>query len=78
MREKIAVVAPIPRARVSIAVRVKTGDNRICRSAYEISCRTVSMPAMYERKKDKVPIFLENIGDENNRRCVCQVSGQSL
>jgi hypothetical protein len=33
---------------------------------------------MYERKKDKVPIFLENIGDENNRRYVCQVSGQSL
>jgi hypothetical protein len=28
--EKMAVVAPIPRAMVSIAVRVKTGDNRIC------------------------------------------------
>src|ERR1700733_1346564 len=41
MREKMAVVAPIPRAKVSIAVSVKTGDRRICRSAYEISCRKV-------------------------------------
>jgi hypothetical protein len=33
MREKMAVVAPMPRARVSMAVRVKTGDRRIWRRA---------------------------------------------
>jgi hypothetical protein len=33
MREKMAVVAPMPRASVSMAVRVKTGDRRIWRRA---------------------------------------------
>src|SRR5271155_919958 len=41
MSEKMAVVAPMPRASVSIAVSVKTGDKRICRSAYATSCRSV-------------------------------------
>ena len=31
--EKIAVVAPIPSASVSMAVNVKIGDKRICRRA---------------------------------------------
>jgi hypothetical protein len=33
MSEKIAVVAPMPRASVSIAVTVNTGESRICRIA---------------------------------------------
>jgi len=33
MSEKMAVVAPMPSARVSMAVRVKTGERRIWRMA---------------------------------------------
>ena len=39
----MAVVAPMPKASVNIVVSVKMGDNRICRSAYAISCRSVCM-----------------------------------
>ena len=53
----MAVVAPMPRARVNRAVRVKTGDSRICRSAYEISCRRVSMPIIYARRSSQVPVI---------------------
>src|ERR1700677_2783675 len=55
MREKMAVVAPIPSASVSIAVRAKTGDSRICRNAYEISCRRVCISAIYDHFKRQVP-----------------------
>jgi hypothetical protein len=55
MREKMAVVAPMPSASVSIAVRVKTGDRRICRSAYEISCRRVRISVIYEHFSGQVP-----------------------
>src|SRR6201996_6011637 len=51
----MAVVAPMPRASVSIAVKVNTGDSRICRSAYEISCRSVCMLAIYGECKRQVP-----------------------
>src|SRR5258708_23629164 len=41
----MAVVAPIPSAKVSMAVRVKIGDNRICLSAYKTSWRKVRIIA---------------------------------
>jgi hypothetical protein len=33
MREKMAVVAPMPRTHVNMAVSVKTGESRIWRNA---------------------------------------------
>src|SRR5215471_11247732 len=46
IRVKIAVVPPMPRASVSIAVAVKIGDSLNCRRAYLTLSRNVSMPGL--------------------------------
>ena len=48
----------MPSASVSMAVSVKTGDNRICRKAYEMSWRRVCITALccsIRATKDNVP-----------------------
>ena len=47
MTEKIAVVAPIPRARVRIAAAVKPGARRIPRNAYRMSWMRISTSAPF-------------------------------
>src|ERR1700740_870134 len=55
----MAVVAPMPSARVRMAVTAKPGDRRSCRSACFTSANTDVCPPWRELSPANVPLFSE-------------------